>query len=129
MIGPRQLPSCSAALVLAAGVPAPATHRRRRTLPPPATHPPAAPAVSGWGGDEAVRKEWVRYVSERGFGWCRLRREWPSIYESHAPLAMETWTHVRIEVAGRAAKLYLDGSAKPSLVLEGLKGEDLHGAV
>jgi hypothetical protein len=42
---------------------------------------------------------------------------------------METWTKVRIEAAGRAAKLYLNGSAKPSLVVDGLKGEDLHGAV
>ena len=42
---------------------------------------------------------------------------------------METWTKVRIEVAGRAAKLYLNGSSKPSLVVDGLKGEDLHGAV
>src|SRR5260370_13787217 len=42
---------------------------------------------------------------------------------------METWTKVRIEVVGRAAKLYLNGSSKPSLVVDGLKGEDLHGAV
>jgi hypothetical protein len=32
-------------------------------------------------------------------------------------------------VAGRGAKLYLNGSAQPSLVVDGLKGEDLHGAV
>jgi hypothetical protein len=51
------------------------------------------------------------------------------VYESHADLAKETWTKVRIEVAGRSAKLYVNGSAKPSLVVEGLKGEDLHGAV
>src|SRR5260370_42369057 len=42
---------------------------------------------------------------------------------------METWTKVRIEVVGRAAKLYLNGSSKPSLVVDCLKGEDLHGAV
>jgi hypothetical protein len=51
------------------------------------------------------------------------------VYESHAELAMETWTKVRIEVAGRTARLYLNGSAKPSLVVDGLKGEDLRGAV
>jgi len=32
-------------------------------------------------------------------------------------------------VAGRAAKLYLNGSSKPSLIIDGLKGEDLHGAI
>jgi hypothetical protein len=42
---------------------------------------------------------------------------------------METWIKVRIEVAGRGAKLYLNGSGKPSLVVNGLKGEDLHGAI
>src|SRR5215218_3663841 len=42
---------------------------------------------------------------------------------------METRTKMRIEVTGRSAKLYLNGSARPSLVVDGLKGEDLHGAV
>jgi hypothetical protein len=79
--------------------------------------------------DQAMRNHAAQYVSEPGFGWYRLRREWPWVYESHAELAMETWTKVRIEVAGRAAKLYVNGSAKPSLVVDGLKGEDLHGAV
>ncbi len=79
--------------------------------------------------EQPMRNHSVQYASEPGFGWYRLRREWPSVYESHADLAMETWTKVRIEVAGRAAKLYLGGSAKPSLVVDGLKGEDLHGAV
>jgi hypothetical protein len=79
--------------------------------------------------DQAMRNHAVQYVSEPDFDWYRLRREWPSLYESHAELAMETWTKIRIEVTGRSAKLYLNGSAKPSLVVDGLKGEDLHGAV
>src|SRR5208283_1636750 len=79
--------------------------------------------------DQSMRNHAVQYVSEPDFGWYRLRREWPCVYESHAELAPETWTKVRIEVAGRAAKLYTNGSAKPSLVVDGLKGEDLHGAV
>jgi hypothetical protein len=79
--------------------------------------------------DQAMRNHAVQYGSEPGFGWYRLRREWPSIYESHAELAMETWFKMRIEVAGRAAKLFLNGSTKPALVVDGLKGEDLHGGV
>jgi hypothetical protein len=76
-----------------------------------------------------MRNHTVQYGSEPAYGWYRLRREWPWLYESHAELAMETWTKIRIEVAGRGAKLYLNGSAKPSLVVDGLKGDDLHGAV
>ena len=79
--------------------------------------------------DQAQRNHSVQYAAEPGFGWYRLRREWPSVYESHADLGVETWTKVRIEVAGRAARLFLNGSDKPSLVVDGMKGEDLHGAV
>jgi hypothetical protein len=79
--------------------------------------------------DQAMRNHTAQYISAPDFGWYRLRREWPSVYESHVDIATETWTHVRIEVAGRAAKLFLNGSARPSLVIDGMKGEDLHGAV
>jgi hypothetical protein len=79
--------------------------------------------------DQLMRNHAVQYSSEPDFGWYQLRREWPSVYESHAELAMESWTKVRIEVAGRAAKIFLNGSSKPSLVVDGLKGEDLQGAV
>jgi hypothetical protein len=79
--------------------------------------------------DQLMRNHADQYSSEPDFGWYQLRREWPSVYESHAELAMETWTKVRIEVAGRAAKIFLNGSAKPNLVVDGLKGEDLHGGV
>lgn len=64
--------------------------------------------------DQAMRNHAVQYVSEPGFGWYRLRREWPFVYESHADLAMESWTKVRIEVAGRTARLYLNGSPRPA---------------
>ena len=79
--------------------------------------------------DQAMRNHSVQYVSEPDFGWYRLRREWPSVYESRADLATETWTKVRIEVFGRSAKLYLNGSEQPSLVVDGLKGEDARGAI
>jgi hypothetical protein len=79
--------------------------------------------------DQAMRNHTVQYLAAPNFSWYKLRREWPSVYESHADIATETWMHVRIEVAGRAAKLFLNGSANPSLVIDGMKGEDLHGAV
>jgi hypothetical protein len=79
--------------------------------------------------DQLMHNHAVQYSSEPDYGWYRLRREWPAVYESHAELAKETWTHLRIEVTGRSAKLYLNGSPQPSLVVDGLKGEDLHGAV
>lgn len=79
--------------------------------------------------DQAMRNHSVQYTSEPDFDWYKLRREWPSIYESYAELRPETWTKVRIEVRGRAAKLYLNGSEQPILVVDGLKGDDLRGSI
>lgn len=79
--------------------------------------------------DQAMRNHSVQYVSEPDFDWYQLRREWPWVYESHADLKFETWTKVKLEVKGRAAKLYLNGSDQPSLIVDGLKGEDLKGGV
>ena len=79
--------------------------------------------------DQAMRNHSVQYVSEPGFGWERLRRQWPFIYESYADLQPGQWTKVKIEVHGRHAELSLNGSVNPSLVVDGLKGEDLQGAI
>ena len=79
--------------------------------------------------DQAMRNHSVQYTSEPDFDWYRLRRQWPWVYEAYADLQPETWTKVKIEVAGRSARLYLNGSQKPSLVVDGLKGEDLRGGV
>lgn len=79
--------------------------------------------------DQAMRNHSVQYSEAPDFGWYKLRREWPSVYETYAPLQVETWTKIKIEVKGRSARLYLNGSSEPSLVVNGLKGEDLHGGV
>jgi hypothetical protein len=79
--------------------------------------------------DQEMRNHSVQYVSEPDFDWYKLRQRWPWVYEAYAELQMETWTKVRIEVKGRSAKLYLNGSEQPSLLVDGLKGEDLRGGV
>jgi len=77
--------------------------------------------------DQAKRNHSVQYTSEPDFGWEKLRRNWPFIYESYADLQTDEWTKLKIEVHGRQARLYLNGSEKPSLIVDGLKGEDLEG--
>jgi hypothetical protein len=79
--------------------------------------------------DQAMRNHSVQYVAKPGYDWYPLRRQWPWIYESWANLKPETWTHVKIEVQGRTARLFLNSSDSPSLVVNGLKGEDLQGGV
>jgi len=79
--------------------------------------------------DQAMRNHSVQYTSEPGFPWERLRRQWPFIYESYADLQLDEWIPVKIEVHGRQAKLFVNGSANPSLIVDGLKGDDLEGSV
>jgi hypothetical protein len=79
--------------------------------------------------DQAMRNHSVQYVSIPGYDWYKLRREWPWLYESYAVLQPEHWSHIKIDVHGRVAKLFIDGSENPSLVVNGLKGEDLRGGV
>jgi hypothetical protein len=79
--------------------------------------------------DQAMRNHAAQYCAAPGFDWYALRRGWPWVYESHADLRMDAWTHLKIEVAGRTAKLYLNRNPEPTLVVDGLKGLDLRGGV
>jgi hypothetical protein len=79
--------------------------------------------------DQAMRNHAIQYCAEPDYGWYRLRREWPFVYESYADIQPETWIHVKIDVAGRSARIYLNGSSKPSLVVDGLKSSNLKGGV
>lgn len=79
--------------------------------------------------DQAMRNHSMQYVSEPDFDWDLLRRQWPYVYDSYVPLQFESWIHTKIEVKGRVANLYLNGAAEPSLIVNGLKGDDLHGGV
>ena len=79
--------------------------------------------------DQAMRNHSVQYISVPSFSWQKLRREWPSIYESWADLRPGQWTHLKIDVHGRQARLYINNSPDPSLIIDGLKGNSLDGAV
>jgi hypothetical protein len=79
--------------------------------------------------NQAMRNHSVQYVSVPDFDWYKLRYQWPWVYEAYALLKLETWTKVMIEVKGRSARLYLNGSGNPSLVVDLLLGQDLRGGV
>jgi len=58
----------------------------------------------------------------------RLRGEAPGQYESYADLVPGEWTHLRIEVSGATARLYVGAATQPTLIVRDLKrGADAHG--
>jgi hypothetical protein len=79
--------------------------------------------------DQAFRNRVAQYCAAPGYDWFALRHAWPWVYESHADLRLDAWTHIKIEVTGRTAKLYLNRNPDPILVVDGMKGLDLHGGV
>jgi hypothetical protein len=79
--------------------------------------------------DQTIRNHTVQYSATPNYDWYRLRRDWPATYEAHADLRENTWTHIKIVVKGRMAVLYVNNATTPALMVDGLKGERLHGAV
>jgi hypothetical protein len=79
--------------------------------------------------DQGFRNSVAQYCAAPGYDWFALRHAWPFVYESHADLRLDAWTHIKIDVAGRTARLFLNHNPDPTLVVDGLKGLDLHGSV
>jgi hypothetical protein len=68
-------------------------------------------------------------ISMPEYEWSRLRREAPGRYESYVDLVEGEWTKIKIEVSGAKARLYINDSPQPVLVVNDLKHGDREGAV
>jgi len=81
--------------------------------------------------DDSVRRSHaLQYFSFPDFDFDRLRRETPGKYESHADIGLNEWIDMRIEVQGSQAKLFINDSTEPALVVNDLKhGEHLSGKI
>lgn len=76
------------------------------------------------------RNRSTQYFSFPDFKFERLRKEAPGEYESYADTALNEWITLRIEVQGKQAKLFVNGSQQPVLVVNDLKhGEKASGAI
>lgn len=77
--------------------------------------------TNGRAEDQLRRNHAAQYVSEPDFPWFRLREENPGVYESYVDIEPEAWTHVRIDVTGRKARLYVNRAEQPCLIVNDLK--------
>jgi hypothetical protein len=86
--------------------------------------------TNGRADDQLRRNHATQYISEPDFPWERLRRETAGVYESYADLEPGVWTHLRIEVRGSRAWLYVNRSPQPVLIVNDLKlGADARGGI
>ena len=79
--------------------------------------------------DQLQRNHSVQYVSERGYGWQKLRAENPGVYESYADLEPGAWTKIKIVVSGTKAQFYVNGATQPCLIVNDLKQGESQGKI
>lgn len=85
--------------------------------------------TNGRADDQIRRNHSTQYSSYPDFDFARLRQEGPDKYESYVDLQPGVWTKYKIEVEGRKARLYVNGSEQPCLVVNDLKLEPRDGGV
>jgi len=85
--------------------------------------------TNGRADDQLRRNHSAQYESEPDFPWHRLRKENPGQYESYVDLEAGAWTRMKIVVSGTKARLYVNGSQQPCLIVNDLKLGDTHGQV
>lgn len=76
---------------------------------------------NGRAEDQLQRNHSVQYISVPGFPWEKLRAEHPGQFESYTDLVPGQWTHVKIEFHGSSARLYVNHSEQPALIVKDLK--------
>lgn len=76
---------------------------------------------NGRSQDQLQRNHSAQYMSVPDYPWPRLRQETPGKYESYVDLVSGTWTRVKIEVLGETARLFVNGSDQPTLIVSDLK--------
>jgi hypothetical protein len=84
---------------------------------------------NGRAADQLTRNHSVQYVSDPDYGWQRLRKETPGVYESYVDLEPGAWTKIRIEVSGTKARLYVNGASQPCLIVNDLKRVESRGQI
>jgi len=84
---------------------------------------------NGRSEDQLQRNHSVQYISVPGFPWNKLRSETPGKYESYVDLVAGQWTRIKIQVAGSRARLYVNSTEQPVLVVNDLKQAAESGAI
>lgn len=80
--------------------------------------------TNGRAEEQLRRNASTQYFSYPAFKFDRLRKESPGKYESYADMGLLEWIKIKIEVKDEKARLYLNDSKYPVLIVNDLK----HGA-
>jgi hypothetical protein len=86
--------------------------------------------TNGRADDQLRRNRSTQYFSYPDFKFDRLRKEAPGEYESYGDMGLNEWIKVKIMVKDAKARLYLNKSKQPALVVNDLKhGANISGGI
>lgn len=71
--------------------------------------------------DPIRRGHTVQYHASPRFTWYYLRERFPEKYEAGVDIPPEEWFHVRVEVFGQKAQVFVNDAEDPCLVVDDLK--------
>ncbi len=86
--------------------------------------------TNGRANDQVRRNHSIQYFSYPDYPFSRLRKETPEQYESYADMGLNEWITLKIVVLDSQAKLFINNSKQPSLIVNDLKlGPNAAGAI
>ena len=77
--------------------------------------------TNGRADDQVRRNRSAQYIAHPDWPWFKLRKDFPTKYESYVDLVPGAWTKIRIEVHGEKARLYVHDMDQPTLIVNDLK--------
>lgn len=83
----------------------------------------------GRSDNQSARNRTVQYYAYPDYKFDRLRKEFPGMYETTAPVNLNEWITMRIEVQGEKAYMYINDAKYSTFVVEKMKGKTTHGAI
>lgn len=85
--------------------------------------------VNGRAGNQRFRNHTVQYFAYPDYKFERLRREFPEMYETAAPIGLNEWITMRIEVNGKKAELFINDAPYSNFIVPEMLGKTTTGSI
>ncbi|HEY0677821.1 MAG TPA: hypothetical protein VGD17_06030 [Chitinophagaceae bacterium] len=79
--------------------------------------------------NQMARNRTVQYFSYPDFKFEKLRKLEPGMYETTAPVALNEWIKMRIEVSGQKAEMFINDAKYSTFIIARMKGSTTSGSV
>jgi len=85
--------------------------------------------VNGRSDNQRFRNHTVQYFAYPEYKFERLRREFPEMYETAAPIGLNEWITMRIEVKDEKAELFINDAKYSTFVVPKMLGKTTTGSI